>query len=81
MNTVEYGLFIAIGIVGIVAFYGTLIVVFRRGRAREEPTPAVVIKALALATVMLGLWPFYGLYRLSRRLKSDPPATSTSSSP
>lgn len=81
MNTVEFGLFIAIGIVGIVAFYGTLMVVFRRGRAREGPILAVVVKALALATVMVGFWPFYGLYRLSRRLKSHPPATSISSSP
>ncbi|MEO8898592.1 MAG: hypothetical protein ABI473_07875 [Candidatus Dormibacter sp.] len=77
VNILEFGVFIAVGVVGIIAFYATLVVVFHGRRRRGDPLPAAALLALVLGTLMVGLWPFYGLYWIVKRFGSAPSPTTS----
>jgi uncharacterized membrane protein len=70
INAIELGLFIAVGVVGIIAFYATLVVVFRQRRRQGSTVLVAAVVALLLACLMVGLWPFYGIYWLWKRSRS-----------
>lgn len=76
MNSFEYVLFIAVGVAGIVAFWITLVSVFRKHAARGQRFLIAATLAVVCATLMVGLWPFYVIYRIGRRLVRAPASTT-----